>query len=132
MVTAGLYRHYKNQKLYRVLFAAEWDVRDFPDEDAVLAVYVEAHDDKSVSVRVRPREKGNPGFYGSAGLFDARWSGNSTTVYIGEPIVIYVALYGDGRVAARPLREFEERVNVPCSEFRGQRHDVARFERIGD
>lgn len=61
-------------------------------------------------------------------LLTARWSGNDGSVGHGMQIVIYVALYDDGRVAARPLNEFEERVTVDG--FRST--DVPRFERIGE
>lgn len=124
-VKPGVYKHYKGNS-YRVLFTAEWFTRDMPDEDALVAVYAEANSDQSVSLRVRLREKDNPGFYGGAGLFDARWSSNSTTVYLGTLVVIYIALYGDGRVSARTVEEFEEQVQQPGDTFKRP-----RFEWVG-
>ena len=144
MIDPGLYRHYKNHKLYRVLFTAEWAVRYFPGEDALLHVYV-AND----RFRVAPA----PTVIPPGALFSARWSGNSTTAYIGEPIVIYVALYDDGRVAARPLAEFTTEIQCtcawgtvfdcmppvythddtcPCGPTSIGKATKARFERIGD
>ena len=114
MITAGLFRHYKKSDLYRVLFVAKWvwDGR-FPTADAELLVI--ARPEPCVQLKSGGALYGKP-------LFTARWSSNTNDV--GEDVVIYVALYGEGRVAARRLDEFEERT--------GGDIDVARFERIGE
>ena len=121
MITAGLYKHYKGQT-YRVLFVAKWvwDGRS-PAADA----------DVLVIARPEPcaQLKSGGGLYGKP-LFNAKWSGNTSEVGEGSPIVIYVALYGEGRVAARRLDEFEEVVDAPSCSDANRR--VARFERIGE
>lgn len=131
MIKPGVYQHYKGP-LYRVLFIAEWGVRDMPEPDIVLATYAEANSDESVSLRVRPRQNGNPGFYGGAGLFDARWSGNSTTIYIGEAVVIYVSLSERGRVSARTVKEFEEYVGVPSPNHTAVNRHAPRFKWVAE
>ena len=122
VVRAGLYRHYKGNA-YRVLFVAKWvwDGRS-PTADAELLVI--ARPEPCVQLK-----SGSSGLYGKP-LFTARWSSNTNDVGEGLPIVIYVALYGDGRVAARRLDEFEERVDAPSCADTDRR--APRFERIGD
>lgn len=61
----------------------------------------------------------------------ARWSTNTNDVLPGNAVVIYVSLYGEGRVSARTLVEFEEHVDAPCA-IGGPSHRVARFKRIGE
>jgi hypothetical protein len=125
VVTAGLYRHYKGRDYrphdYRVLLVAEWvwDGRT-PTTDCELLVI--ARPAPAVQLRA------GGGLYGRP-LFTARWSSNTNDVFEGQAIVIYVALYGEGRVAARRLKEFEEEVDVGAPEL-GLRG--ARFERIGE
>lgn len=121
MIDAGLYLHHKSGNKYRVLFVGTWydgmhkiGEPFVPDTDGLVSINGDA--------KVFPHAEGD------SGLFTARWSGNSTHVVHEEPVVIYVALYGDGRVAARPLKEFVERVTLDG--FRST--DVPRFERIGD
>ena len=123
MIEPGLYRHYKG-KLYRVLFVAPW----WSGQDQLKA-------DDVLDVVVRDGDVGVQWLDGSNNtIFEARWSGNDfIRLDVDEPIVIYVALYDEGRVAARPLKEFEERVSAPCfANVPGETHDVRRFERIGD
>ena len=122
MVTAGLYKHYKGN-VYRVLFVAKW-VWDGRVPAADADVLVIARPEPCVQL------KSGGGLYGKP-LFTAKWSSNTYAVGEGLPIVIYVALYGDGRVAARRLDEFEERVDAPCADG-GPSHRVSRFERIGE
>jgi hypothetical protein len=128
MIESGLFRHYKGN-LYRVLFIAPW----WSGQDQLKAddrLDVVAYDD---SVGVRWHDTSN------STIFEARWSGNDfIRLDVDDPIVIYVALYDDGRVAARPLKEFEESVDVPCpapqahnTPFAGVDR-VPRFERIGE
>lgn len=115
MTTPGLYLHYKGN-VYRVLFVAEWW--------SVLREVLQLDQ----PVYVTPNNYG-VGLLTSAtsGTFmTAKWSGNDGVARLEERVVIYVALYGDGRVAARTEREFEEYIGE---------HDlnaVCRFERIGD
>jgi hypothetical protein len=126
MVTGGLYKH-KSGNLYRVLFVAEWvwDGRS-PIADAELLVI--ARPAPAVQLRA------GGGLYGKL-LFTAKWSSNTNEVFEGQAIVIYIALYGEGRVAARRLKEFEEAVET-AAEAAGpgstQFETVPRFERIGD
>lgn len=127
MIKPGLYKHYKNQKLYRVLFTAGWDGQP-PNENEETYVVCDRDNETLCFVHRRGQKKGGP----YAMLFYARWSGNDSKVAPREQIVIYVALYNEGRVAARPLKEFEERVDVPCADNPHETHDVPRFERIGD
>lgn len=125
VIEPGLFCHYKSTeaapKLYRVLFVAYWRGPE-PAMDGVVHVVVGGlRHDASLSVEVHCTAEED----GDFPLFDARWSGNNTDVNI-EPVVIYVALYDDGRVAARPLKEFEEL--LPQTDY-----DKAepRFKRIG-
>jgi hypothetical protein len=114
MVTPGLYRHYKGP-LYRVLFVAECRGIDKLEADEVLRVGdADGQYTEIVKEQLWHRE------LNFSHLLDARWSGNTTRVAAG-PVVIYVALYDTGRVAARPLDEFEEHID-----------GVPRFERIDD
>jgi len=104
VIEPGLYKHYKNQKLYRVLFVAEWNGQDaapllVPDEP----IEVHASEDHGVYACRLSNDKE---------LLTAKWSGNTGVLHNNEPVVIYVALYDDGRVAARSLQEFEERVDM--------------------
>lgn len=121
MVTSGLYRH-KTGRNYRVLFVAPWFRRPPEGPDAPVYVSVVAGcvwltaDEMPISAVVLAGEKIGP-------LIVARWSGNDTNVEDETPVVIYVALYGDGRVAARPLAEFEDSVKETGG---------LRFERIGE
>lgn len=121
MVTPGLYRHYKD-RLYRVLFVAEWAGRSLPSVDAVLPIGMREVYDAPVELTV--------GYPLDTKLFDARWSGNTCDVTLDERIVIYVALYGEGRVAARAEKEFEEEVDSGGAPELGMRSP--RFERIGE
>lgn len=116
MIEPGLYRHYKSTdaapKLYRVLFVAPWwSVHRetlLPDQP-LHVVHNEYSNGLLTSVT-------------STAFMTALWSGNSSTVRLDERVVIYVALYGEGRVAARTEKEFAEHV-AP--------HE-RRFERIAD
>jgi hypothetical protein len=115
MVTPGLYRHYKGP-LYRVLFVAEWVRCETLVPDKLCHVSIV---DGWLGVICMPN-------FGTE-LMTALWSGNDThAAQPEEHVVIYVALYDTGRVAARPLDEFEERVDVMGG------GSVLRFERIGD
>jgi hypothetical protein len=106
-------------KLYRVLFEAGWSGKD-PQVDSELAVLIsEDFYDEDPAVKVAVRDQYNLGRV----LFYARWSGNDTRVAADTSIVIYVALYGEGRVAARTVKEFEQRT--------GGDLDVQRFEWVG-
>ena len=117
MVTAGLFRHYKGNA-YRVLFVARWVAfGKQPTPDAELLIV--ARPGPAVQLV-------SSGLYGEP-LFKARWSGNTNEAHEGDAIVIYVALYGEGRVAARHLDEFEEVIDTGVAGIRR-----ARFERIGD
>ena len=123
MVTAGLFRHYKKSDLYRVLFVAKW-IWDGRSPTADADVLVIARPEPCVQLK-----SGSSGLYGKP-LFTAKWSSNTNDVGEGFAIVIYVALYGEGRVAARRLDEFEEVVDAPSCSDANRR--VPRFERIGD
>jgi hypothetical protein len=116
MVTPGLYEHYKGPR-YRVLFVAPWvwDGRS-PVADALLLVI--ARPAPAVQIQA------GGGLYGEL-LFIAKWSTNTNDVSEGLPIVIYVSLSEQGRVSARTVKEFEERVPTEATR-------PPRFQRIGD
>lgn len=127
-VKPGLYRHYKGNS-YRVLFVAIWSDNEFetpaPDSD----VYVYPGSDVghfkrskiSMFAATRSAEQ-------EFAIIVAKWSGNpdGPVNKYDQPIVIYVALYGDGRVSARTVEEFEEQVQQPLDTF-----TRPRFEWIG-
>lgn len=124
MIEPGVYEHYKSTpaapKRYRVLFVARWY-----DGNYNIGEPFTPGIDGPVSICMAGGLKVFPHSNGDSGFLEARWSGNSTSVVHEEPVVIYVALYDDGRVAARTLREFEERVDLMGGA------SVRRFERIG-
>ena len=115
----GVYRHYKGN-LYRVLFAPPWwgtRVKPLKADDVV---HVAAYDDT-----IGLLDQSAPHVF-----MTALWSGNGATLLDNnEPIVIYVALYDNGRVAARTLAEFAEFGTFDGGSFGFQSW---RFERIGD
>lgn len=121
MIETGLYQHYKNKKFYRMLFVAPWwGAPGVVAENALVHIASHFH-----GAQVSPEPIEHP-------LMLALWSGNvGVRVVSSEPIVIYVALYDDGRVSARPLKEFEERVDDKAGTLTVVRR-VPRFERIGD
>lgn len=97
-VEPGTYEHYKGGK-YRVLFTAPWWGTREPLKPDTL-IYVRPHTTGAVVGNVDTR---------MPFLMYARWSGNGDyRPEVDEPIVIYVALYGEGRVAARTLWEFTQ------------------------
>lgn len=110
MIAQGLYRHYKNQQLYRVLFVTTWGDTRAPVEDGPVSVAIETPENLHVGV-----------FPFHTEVIGARWSGNLPFVKYGDRIVIYVALYEEGRVAARPESEFEATING----------SLRRFARVG-
>lgn len=118
-IKSGLYRHYKG-KLYRVLFTAAWfGTRESLKPNTPISIYVQP---RLGAVVVSDVTHGND-------VFKAFWSGNGEyRAESDEAIVVYVALYDNGRVSARTVWEFEERVAVDGFSS----SDVARFERIGD
>lgn len=121
---SGLYRHYKNGQLYRFLFVCHMSLSATPRDDEPLKVF--SQDDFLFL--------GKPGECSTC-LFEARWSGNPRVVLTGPsdedygsrlfPIAIYVAIYDNGRIAARPLAEFEEQV-----EHAGKK--VPRFAKVAE
>lgn len=128
MVTPGLYRHYKSTeaapKLYRVLFVVPWW-----SHGAILKpdtpLYVAAYDD-GIGIRTSPSG-------GSEPFLKALWSGNGDLCPgLDEYVVVYVALYGDGRVSVRTVKEFEALVPNGDNAHLYQKSLVSRFERIGD
>jgi hypothetical protein len=119
MITPGLYRHYKG-KSYRVLFVAPWwsGLDDTLQPDQLIHVtsneYAAGEGLDGVGLVTSATE---------LSFLTVKWSGNNGTVRLEECVVIYVALYAAGRVAARTVAEFEEGIK----ETGGR-----RFERIGD
>ena len=114
MIEPGAYKHYKGGP-YRVLFVVPWWSRDvkLDQNDPVYCVPY----DHRIGARLNPR--------GSDTFLIALWSGNDSVVLpIDTPIVIYVALYADGRICARTVAEFEERVQSGAT-------TRPRCERIG-
>jgi len=119
MVEPGVYKHYKGQQ-YRVLFMATWADYERPQPDDDVIVYV----DGKLSAVCAHRKPLNV-------LMTVKWSGNpcdsnaEAAVDAGDTVVIYVGLYGEGRLSARTETEFTERVAKPDSEM------TVRFRRIG-
>lgn len=102
VVKPGVYKHKGN--LYRVLFDARWRSALPPTENGDVLVGCETD--------------GWPEAFAGAAHSDSafltvKWSGNNTSVEHLDTVVIYVALYGDGRVSARTVTEFEEMVQQP-------------------
>jgi hypothetical protein len=117
-VEPGLYKHYKGN-LYRVLFVVEWsgalgEPSLEPDEN----VLVRADDNKGLCACRRTD------FWeyklDDVEFLEAKWSGNNGVVFDLEQVV-YVALYGEGRVSVRTAKEFAEDADA----------GGPRFERIG-
>lgn len=112
-VEPGLYQHYKG-RLYRVLFVAPfWGHGTYgllPDDLLFVCSGVD-----NIGVRLAS----------DTAFMTAKWSGNGSELTSDGPVVIYVALYDEGRVAARPLKEFVENVDAAP----GVREQ--RFKRIG-
>lgn len=124
MITPGLYQHYRNREHYRVLCV----VRAYSGFKGLVA-------SQPLQIHVAAPAAKRDGIFIDAGspnaFMTAQWSGNGGDLAWEEPVVIYVALYDDGRISARPLKEFEEDVTTPCADS-GPSHRVPRFERIGD
>jgi hypothetical protein len=114
-ISPGLYKHYKGN-LYRVLLVACWSSQEAPKPDGVVSVWV-SQDSCEVLVSK------SAGWLD--GVFDARWSGNDADVSSNEGVVVYVGIYGEGRVSARTEKEFDQVVLVPGGS------DVRRFTRVG-
>lgn len=114
-VKPGVYKHYKGNS-YRVLFVAPW----WSAQDQLKA-------DDQLSVVAYNSRIGIKWHTNVAPVLDVLWSGNDfTRLDLDDQIVIYVALYGDGRVSARTVEEFEEQVQQPGDTFKRP-----RFEWVG-
>jgi len=123
-VKPGLYRHYKGNS-YRVLFVATWKGAS-PKENASCPVWtapesvVNGQFVRALAPRIGLLSPNN-----TEGVLVAKWSGNDNEIKPDERIVIYVALYGDGRVSARTVKEFEEQVQQPDDTFMRPRFEWA-------
>lgn len=111
MVKPGVYRHYKSTptglKLYRVLFSAIYVTRDSPKPNEALMVF-SARGGVWITLAKDYQQIG-----AQSPLFTVYWSGNEgADVSYDTPIVVYVAIYGEGRIAARTVEEFKELVRV--------------------
>ena len=117
-IEPGLYVHSKSNKHYRVLFLAQWlDGRD-PEPDVPLGVHVLDSDGVALWVWRQASSSQHKPF------MLAKWSGNKPCAWR-DSLVIYVALYDEGRVSVRTVAEFEEIVQINGK-------DVPRFVRVGD
>lgn len=131
-VKLGLYRHYKSTdaepKLYRVLFTAIWSDDENPRPTPDARVYLFPGSDVGHFKRVKiPLFASTRNTESDFAAMVAMWSGNTGGgLELGELVVIYVALYGDGRVSARTVEEFEEQVQQPNDTFMRP-----RFEWVG-
>ncbi len=118
----GLYKHSKTGNHYRVLFAAQWwwlspCENGTPDQE--VGVYVLSNG--RIGLWPVSQEYGQ-----QHAILVARWSGNKPLAEDDDRrCVVYVALYGDGRVSVRSVKEFTEIVSVDGK-------DVPRFVRVGD
>lgn len=133
MVTPGLYKHIKG-KNYRVLFTADWLSKSAPEPDEILQAFIVSN---RIFVSDMRDIEGREHFGEALVLNGVRWSGNTGDVDddLNNRVVIYVALYGDGRVAARPEKEFEEIVDAPNRapfEDPSDQCRQARFTRLAD
>jgi hypothetical protein len=116
----GLYKHWTGNH-YRVLFEAEWLDGSDPQPDQLLGVHAMVlHSFSEPVFRVWPY----PHTARHKHSLLARWSGNTPCTW-NEPCVVYIALYGDGRVSVRSVKEFTEIVNIDGK-------SVPRFVRVGD
>ena len=122
----GLYRHYKNGNLYRLLFTAAWQVSDNGASGEAAQKELKNNDDVYVYVY---NSISSPSI--GAGvvapwddrylLLTSKWSGNLNPGR-GDLVAIYVAIYEEGRLASRSLSEFNSTV-----EYEGA--TVQRFQR---
>lgn len=122
MIEPGVFKHYKKGFLYRVLFVATWAHQSewlVSDADLLVAM-VSVTGQQTVIVQRAPETNG--GAFRGAPMFAAKWSGNDGHLGSMDPLVVYVGLYGHGRVSVRALKEFEENVKETGG---------PRFERIG-
>jgi len=129
-VSPGLYKHYKGN-LYRVLFLAgysESDSAPLKPDDGLVVWHSISSGEVLVSKRVDWMVKTNVGF------LNIKWSGNEgVSPAKGESIIVYVGLYGEGRVSARTEKEFAEMVSVLCDLPKcAVEHERPRFERVGE
>jgi len=106
-----------------VLFVAFWTHYEHPQSDDRIVLCAR---ERSLGLDLLPESVAPQG-----PKLTVLWSGNETAD-AGDACVIYVALYGDGRVSARTLDEFEQHVDAPCADASEHTHRVPRFERIGD
>ena len=125
-IEPGLYRHYKKGDLYRVLFFARYIEEEslVSDEDVVVFVDpVSAGFASTVHLHlVAGREKNfERGMY-----LDVLKAKNSTDGPTSENcvLVVYVALYGYGRVSVRELGEFAAKADEVLN--------ISRFTRVGE
>ena len=114
MIAPGLYRHYKGN-YYRVLFAPViFTEGEHADVDGVEVAPLAPNDEVVVYVSDDHFLCACPASVFPVGKFLrlalAKWSGNGAHL-AGDRVVIYVGLYGDGRVSARDLSEFEGAVD---------------------
>lgn len=127
MTSPGVYKHYKAGRLYRVLFVATWaHSEEWIVSDADLLTFVSG---PAIFVQRAPETTG--GYFRGTPLVGVKWSGNDGHLHAHNRLVVYVGLYGQGRVSARTLKEFEENVDVPCADGVVDKHTAPRFERIG-
>lgn len=121
----GLHLHYKNKKYYRALVVTRYCAADvlLPDESVV--VFIDRFFEKRHSYAL-PRLVFN--LAPERTIVTAKSSSNDPIrVVNGETIelVVYVALYDDGRVSVRPKSEFMEIITLEDGSL------VPRFARVG-
>jgi hypothetical protein len=113
MVEPGVYRHYKDN-LYRVLFTATWADYERPEPDDDVLIY---WDGAKLGAACNHRKPSWP-------IMTVRWSGNpceppdEACVSAGDAVVIYVGLYGMGRLSARTEIEFTQKLDLGIERFR--------------
>lgn len=130
----GTFRHYKNGKNYRPLFLATWQISHGSDltkkekRDAARGITGgKLLNNDEVFVAIHGSISGphlgaslSPHWNSSYDVVKALWSGNAEPQF-GDKVIIYVAAYGEGRIAVRLLSEFEDEI-----EWEGKK--VRRFQ----
>lgn len=123
-VAPGLYKHWKGN-LYRVLFLVRYAGHDIGNDDDVVVYVDDSYVDPIEGIHLLCCPKADVDHTRVLPIVAAKNSTDARAVKDDDILVVYVALYGNGRVAVREAGEF---VMLAKSETL----KVPRFERIGD
>lgn len=121
----GTFRHYKNGKNYRPLFLATWQMSHGSDLAKLKDSKLSNNDEIFVAIHgsISGPHLGaslSPHWNSDYDVVKALWSGNAEPKF-GDKVIVYVAIYDEGRIAVRLLSEFEDEI-----EWEGKK--VRRFQ----